>query len=35
MKQEFEYYYKNGFVFIDGLLNLSVPISTLAHTTFF
>ena len=35
MKQEFECYYKNGFVFIDGLLNLSVPVSTSANTTFF
>ena len=35
MKGEFEAYFQNGFVFVEGLLNLPVPTSTSANPTFF
>ena len=35
MKREFETYYQNGFAFVEGLLNLPMPASTSANSTFF
>ena len=35
MKNEFEIYYQNGFAFVEGLLNLPVPATTSANSTFF
>ena len=35
MKREFEIYYQNGFAFVEELLNLPMPASTSANSTFF